>query len=209
MDRLPMSSRDFGARRTWVLSAAIAYLPAAGCRPLSVLEQVLAAAPDAVHPFRQVDALEPGGEGAHHVARQRRRAVAHAGRELGARLGLAAAAADGGEAVQLHQLEQLLATLLAQNLAHERAERTHILAQRLVLGRKVDVVAVHLQSFQVLALASKSVRCARTTQKFWPVGAAITYQVPTGPMRRAPSFSSRPTSASMSSASMSRCTRLG
>src|SRR4029077_1320222 len=156
----------------------------------------------------QVDALEPGGEGAHHVARQRRRAVAHAGGELGARCALAAAAADGGEAVQLHQLEQLRAALLAQNLAHERAERMHILAQRLVLGRKVDVAAVHLQSFQVLALASKSARCARTTQKRWPVGAAITYHVPTAPMRRAPSRALR-TSASMSSASMSRCTRLG
>src|SRR4029077_4744092 len=126
-----------------------------------------------------------------------------------ARVALAAAAADSGEAVQLHQLEQTLATLLAQKLPQERAERMHILAQRLVLGRKVDVAAVHLQSFQVLALASKSARCARTTQKCWPVGASITYHVAPGPMRRARSFSSRHTSASMSSASMSRCTRLG
>src|SRR3982074_1860496 len=63
----------------------------------------------------------------------------------GARLARAGAAADGGDAVELHQLEQLLPTLLAQNLAHERTERMHVLAQRLVLGRKVDVAAVHLQ----------------------------------------------------------------
>src|ERR1700719_2041818 len=135
-------------------------LHAAVLGPLTVLELVLAAAPDAVHPFRQIDALEPGGEGAHHVARQRRWAPAHTGRKLGARLVRAAAAADGGDAVELHQLEQPLATLLAQNLAHERAERMDILAQRLVPGREVDVGAGHLQSF------------------------------PTGPMRPAPSFSS-------------------
>ena len=132
-------------------------LHAAGLGPLTVLEQILAAAPDAVDPFRQIDALEPGGEGAHHFARQRRRALAYTSRELGVRFARAGAAADGGDAVQLHQLEQLLPALLAQDFAHERAERMHVLAQRLVLGRKVDVAAVHLQSFQVLALASKCV----------------------------------------------------
>src|SRR5205814_3530240 len=60
-------------------------LHAAGLGPLAVLEQILAAAPDAVDPFRQIDALEPGGEGAYHFARQRRRALAYTGRELGAR----------------------------------------------------------------------------------------------------------------------------
>ena len=118
-------------------------LHAAGLGPLTVLEQIFAAAPDAVDPFRQIDALEPGGEGAHHFARQRRRALAYTSRELGARLARAGAAADGGDAVQLHQLEQLLPALLAQDFAHERAERMHVLAQRLVLGRKVDVAAVH------------------------------------------------------------------
>src|SRR5207244_2921941 len=53
-------------------------LHAAGLRPLTVLEQVLAAAPDPVDPFREIDALEPGGEGAHHLACQRRWPVAYA-----------------------------------------------------------------------------------------------------------------------------------
>src|SRR6202035_1266642 len=129
----PDELEDLRRAQALALERGDRILHAAGLRPLTVLEQVLAAPPDAVHPFRQVDALEPGGEGAHHVARQRRRAVAHAGRELGARLWLAAAAADGGGGGQLHPREPLRATLLAQNLAHERAERTHILAQRLAL----------------------------------------------------------------------------
>src|SRR5271170_3999803 len=49
---------------------------------------------------------------------------------------------------------------------------------------------------------------AWTTQKRWPVGASMTHQVCTAWIALAPSFSSRRTSASMSSVSISRCTRL-
>src|SRR5205807_2707961 len=72
-----------------------------------------------------------------------RRPIAHAGGELAPRLALAGPGADGRGAIELDQLEQLLTALLEQDLAHQRAERVHILAQRLVLGRKVDVGAVH------------------------------------------------------------------
>ncbi len=47
-------------------------------------------------------------------------------------------------------------------------------------------------------------RCGRTTQNRWPVGASITHQVFTFSSRFAPSASNRATSASTSSASMSR-----
>src|SRR5204863_455554 len=103
--------------------------------------QILAAAADPVHPLREVHGHEPGGEGAQQLARERRRPIAHAGGELAPRLVLAGPGADGRGAIELDQLEQLLTALLEQDLAHQRAERVHILAQRLVLGRKVDVGA--------------------------------------------------------------------
>ncbi len=53
------------------------------------------------------------------------------------------AAADRGVAVELHQLEELLPALLAQDLPDQRAERMHVLAQGLVLRRKMDVAAAH------------------------------------------------------------------
>ena len=65
-------------------------------------------------------------------------------RELETRLLVAVAAADGGLAVELHQLEELQAALLEQNFPDERAERMHVLAQGLVLRGKVDVVADHV-----------------------------------------------------------------
>ena len=60
-----------------------------------------------------------------------------------------------------------------------------------------------------LLLVEKFARVARTTQKRWPVGASITHQRFTKPMRFAPKPSSRRTSASRSSLSMSRWMRLG
>ena len=51
---------------------------------------------------------------------------------------------------------------------------------------------------QVFASSPSGPRCGFTTQKRWPVGASITHQRFTKPMRFAPSFSSRATSASVS-----------
>src|SRR6185369_2355927 len=64
-------------------------------------------------------------------------------------------------------------------------------------------------SSHTLATVAKSVDCGRTMQKRWPVGASITIQRFTRATRFAPNPSSRRASASRSSASMSRCTRLG
>jgi hypothetical protein len=78
----------------------------------------------------------------HQLARQPRRPVAHLARVRRARPS-PVTSADGGDAVALDQPEQLLALLLAQDLAHERPERVHVIAQRLMLGREMDVAAVH------------------------------------------------------------------
>ena len=61
----------------------------------------------------------------------------------------------------------------------------------------------------VFASSPSGPRCGRTTQKRWPVGASSTHHVSTRATRFAPSASSRRTSASTSSVSMSRWTRLG
>src|SRR5438046_4052511 len=56
--------------------------------------------------------------------------------------------------LSLHDALPIFTALLEQDLAHQRAERVHILAQRLVLGRKVDVGAVrseeHTSELQAL-----------------------------------------------------------
>ena len=132
-----------GERPAVRLQSGDCVLDAAGLRPLAVLEEVVAAAPDAMHLLGEIDRLEPGGEGPHQVARQRRRPVAHACGELRPGVALAGAPTDRGHPVQLHQLEQLLAALLAQDLADQGAERVHIVAQRRVLGGELDVAAVH------------------------------------------------------------------
>ena len=80
-------------------------LDAAGLRPLAVLQEILASPADAVDLLRQIDRLEPGGERADQVARQRGRTAAHRVAELRLPARLAIAALDRGDAVVLDQLE--------------------------------------------------------------------------------------------------------
>ena len=143
MDRLPISSSTCVSRQARALSARDRILDAAGLRALAVLEEIVAAAADAVHLLGEIDHLEPAGKGAHQVARQRRRPAAHPGGERGARRASPPRPRMAATRSLLDQLEQLLAALLAQDLAHQRAERVHVIAQRLVLGREMDVAAVH------------------------------------------------------------------
>ena len=96
-----------------------------------------------MHLLGKIDGLEPGGEGPHQITRQCRRTVPDARGELGARLLVAFAAADGGHPVELHQLEQLLSALLAQYLADKRAQRVDVVAQGRMLRGKLDVAAIH------------------------------------------------------------------
>ena len=160
-------------------------LDAAGLRPLAVLEEVVAAAADAMHLLGEVDRLEPGREGAHQVAGQRRRPVAHQRGQLRARAGHrrrgARIAATRSASTSSNSASPPCSRRISPD---QRAQGVHVIAQRLVLGREVDVAAVHAQSFQVLARAAKSGRCGRTTQKRCPVGASMTYQVRTAPDAR-------------------------
>ena len=83
-------------------------LDAAGLRAVAVLQEVVAAAADAVDLLREIHHLEPGGESADQVAGERRAAGPRTrGGQLRRGLLVAVAAADGGDPVELDQLEQL------------------------------------------------------------------------------------------------------
>src|ERR1700733_15421329 len=96
-----------------------------------------------MHLLCKIDDLEPGRKGAHQVARRGRRPSLHARRKLDPGLWIAVAAADGQDAVLLHEVEERSAALFAQDLAHESPQGMHILAQRRVLRRKQDFATVH------------------------------------------------------------------
>src|SRR5665213_1037143 len=47
------------------------------------------------------------------------------------------------QTIPFHELEEVLASLIAQRLADQGAKRVHVLAQRLVLDRKLNALAIH------------------------------------------------------------------
>ena len=96
-----------------------------------------------MHFLRQVHDLEPGRESTHQVARNCRRPILHPDREFEGAFRFAFAAGDGRHAVLFHHREQLFSALLANDLADQRAEGVHVLAQGGVFGREFDVVSVH------------------------------------------------------------------
>jgi hypothetical protein len=118
-------------------------LDAAGLRAAAVGEEVFAAAAYAMHPLGQVDRLEPRGKRPDQVARDLRRAACDAQRELPAASRVAVPPGEGRLTVAFDQIEQRVATLLAQRLPDQHAELVDVLAQREVLGGELDLVAMH------------------------------------------------------------------
>ena len=99
-----------------------------------------------MHLLGQVHRLEPGRKRPHQVARLGGRSATHPGRQFTGRRGIALAAIDGGDAVLLDRGQQGGPTLLAQHAADEIPERMHVLAQGLVLGRKMDLLPFQMDS---------------------------------------------------------------
>jgi len=128
--RLETQAAEDGARsacvEAGVAQAADGVEEAAGLRRAGA--QVVAAAPQAVDAFGQVDDLEVGREGAHQGLGVVRRASGERGLERRRGVGVAFAAADGGHARGLDVAEEGVAALLAQDLAHQGSERAHVVA---------------------------------------------------------------------------------
>ena len=115
-----------------------------GCCKLESLE-VLAPAAHAVHLLGGIDRLKPGGERAGQIGGERGLAPGGAPLELARRRRRRFAPRDGGAPVPLHEIEEFLAALVAQDLADEITERMHVLTEPGVFGRELNTFAIHHQ----------------------------------------------------------------
>ncbi len=128
-------------RETLALEARDAFGYAAGLQRARVVE-VLAAAAHAVNFLGRVHREKPCGEGPCQVG---------GGRGLAARgppLQIAVlrdtlAPRDRGPPIPFHEREELVAPLVAQDLADETPQRVHIVAQPQILRRELNAFAVH------------------------------------------------------------------
>jgi len=118
-------------------------LDTAGLGTLAIFEKVIAPAPDTVDPLREINYLEPAGEGSDEVSGERGWPVTHARRELALGGLITVATLDCGNAVELDQLEERLAPLLSEYFAHKGTERVDIVAQCLMLRGKMDITSAH------------------------------------------------------------------
>ncbi len=115
----------------------------AGLGAFAVFYEVVTTAADAVDTLGEIHHLKPGGKRTHKVSGQGGGTVADTGRQFAARLLVSLAAPDRGYPVELDQLEKGFPTLLGENLAHESTQGVHVIAQRFVLRRKMDIATAH------------------------------------------------------------------
>ncbi len=130
-------------RQTLCLDLRQRVLDAARLRLAAVGEEVLAATADAMRLLGKIHRLEPRGEGAHQVARQCRWPARDPRLQRQCALALVVTPLDGGAAVAFHQRVQFLAALFTQHFADHHAQLVHVLAQGQMLGRELDLMAVH------------------------------------------------------------------
>ena len=128
-------------RKPLALEARDAFGDAAGLHGARIVE-VLPAAAHAVHLLGRVHRLKPGGEGTRQIGGGRGLATRGPPLEIGAPGG-ALAPRDRGAPISFHEREELLAPLVAQNLADEIAQRVYVLAQPKILRRELNAFAVY------------------------------------------------------------------
>ncbi len=115
---------------------------ATGLRLAAVVE-IGATAADAMDLFRHVDHLEPGREGADQVFGLLRRPGFRPHLQLDAGAAVVVATADRELAIPFNFREELVAALIPEHLADQRAQGVHVVAQRRVLGGERYVFAWH------------------------------------------------------------------
>jgi len=103
----------------------------------------MAAPAYAVRFFRRVHRHEPDGKRAGKIGGRRRRSALSAPLQFRRAAGVALAAQDRRKSIALDELEELLASLVAKRFTDQAAERMHVLAQRGVLDRKLNALAIH------------------------------------------------------------------
>ena len=143
LDAQPSEQADHLLQRQAArLEAREALLEPARLRRAAVVH-VLPAAADPVHLLCKVHRLEPGGERVDQRQGFLRRAALGPHHQFDGLVGVPLAAADGREAIALHGRKQLRPALVLEDVAHQRAEHVHVVAQRRVLQRKEDTFAGH------------------------------------------------------------------
>ena len=108
---------------------------------LSVFLEVFAAATNAMHFLGSVHHLEVGRKRANDFHRQRQVQVADQFGQFLSRPLVIFTAAYRTEAGILDEFEKVRPTLVPQEIANQRAENTHIVAERLVLRFEGDVLS--------------------------------------------------------------------
>ena len=132
---------------------------------------VLPAAAHAMHLLRQVDHLEPGRERADQVLGFAGLASLCADDQLHRLVRVALSTADRRLPVGLHRLEELLAALVPEHLAHQLAKQVHVVAQRGVLEGKEDAFAGHVRRWCCLESGSESAARGTAAESFVSVPA--------------------------------------
>ena len=102
--------------------------------------QVLPTAANAMHFFRRVDHLKIGGKRTDNLHRQRQIQTPDQSGQLFAWNLIAFATANRSEPCVLDHVEELLAPLILQELADQRAKRAHVIPQGLVFILESDVL---------------------------------------------------------------------
>src|SRR5258705_863644 len=126
--------------------------------------EVVAPAPDAVNPLGEIDDFEVGGERA-----DQRFGIAR-GQALQQRMQLVIRSSDRGVPGALDELEERVATLLADDVSDQRAERSDVVSERHILWSKLCQGA----SVGVKSRAAATPQAARSTdaRPSLPIGIA-------------------------------------
>jgi len=100
-----------------------------------------------MHLFGEIDRLKPSRKRTLEIASERRFTPGHTLLEFGRCACIAIASCNRQTSIAFDDLKEFVAALIAKYLAHQRPEHMHVIAQRCMLGRKLDLGAIHKTKF--------------------------------------------------------------
>jgi hypothetical protein len=110
---------------------------------LGGIAQVLAAAAHSMRLLGGVDRQKPDREGARQIRGRGRGPALHAPLQVAGTPVHGLAPPDRREPVAFHEVEELVAALVAKRLADQEPERMHVLAQIQVLDGELNALTIH------------------------------------------------------------------